>query len=589
MKNRNRYICAALLFILLAAVIYGILLYRLPKQVFWVSDGGNKNIVMHNILKYGSEALRYPASDIDPEKQFFPDSYYHFNKCGNRIYSIFPAFFPATAAYFYKVFGTVGPFLISLVSTLLVLFLCALLIRKMQLPVMFLYSLPLLAFATPFFFYSLTFWEMTLSTLFSTAAMLLFVYGKEHGRLSLSWQQFWAGLLLGAGLVYREEMYFLAASAVLAMLVQRKKIINTIEFSVSFAALVMPLWIFQYWRYGHVLGLHGSTYHSHNVGVEATFFQWLIQKFNGYFIYLFKFNAAGFETDWYYLFLLLPFFAAVIVGLIYRDFRRGIRLKIALMLCAAISSLIFTLMLWQNKQPVLNTIFTIGFVTASPLLLPFWLNLRPLLKSSNRTIAFLSMLSLIYCIILCPILTQSDMGIIWGPRHFLLLYPWLVPISLYAVRMMFHRQHFERNRLVAVNYALLIILALAIQLKGVANLFLMKRNAAELDRQVAAASGKLIVSDIFWLVPEIPSLYFDRKFMQFKSGAELSALLDLLKEKNIRQFTLIVSKSANYRKLNNNELTKFLQRVRVSERPVEVDLPGTEFLSVIILHCFLHD
>ncbi|MBN2641333.1 MAG: hypothetical protein JXR78_06760, partial [Victivallales bacterium] len=43
----------------------------LPSGAFWITDGGNKFILIQNMERFGSINIDYPARDIDPEKRFF--------------------------------------------------------------------------------------------------------------------------------------------------------------------------------------------------------------------------------------------------------------------------------------------------------------------------------------------------------------------------------------------------------------------------------------------------------------------------------------------------------------------------------------
>jgi hypothetical protein len=575
----GKYYSIALLMTAFAAVVCVALLSNLPGDTFWITDGGNKFIVMENIIRNGTDSLQYPAVDIDPEKSFFPDSFFHFNKRGEHVYSIFPSYFPWVSSWLFKAFGFPGLYILPLSSMLAVMMLCAVIIRQLKLPPLFLAALPMLAFATPFFFYSLTFWEMTPAVLCSTAAVAVLL-SRPKGKFLLS------GFLLGFGLFMREEMYFILVAILFALLLRRQNFKSSARkcgsIVVGFVLIMIPIWIFQYIQHGHVLGLHGSTYHSHNtMEISFNLFDFIVSKLNGYFIYLLKFNSGDFETRWYYYVLLLPLMLAVVAGIYFRRFDSGSLLKRIIFICSAVSFSILTVMLWKNPQPVLNTIFTVGLITSSPLLLPMFINLRALLRSKRKAIGFLTLISVLYILMLCPILTQTDMGVIWGPRHFMFIFPWLVPLSIYSVLKM------EQGRFFRIMFIVLVVLSLAIQIKGVNNLFLMKSNVKTMNQKIDSLSDDIIISDVFWLVPENPTLYFKHKFMQFKNAGELSSLLEALRSRKISKFTLIIARTGAYRSLKEQELKAILAKLKILRRPELIRLRGSEFLDIIVLNCML--
>jgi hypothetical protein len=182
---------------------------------------------------------------------------------------------------------------------------------------------------------------------------------------------------------------------------------------------------------------------------------------------------------------------------------------------------------------------------------------------------------------LCPILTQTDMGVIWGPRHFMFIFPWLVPLSIYSVLKM------EKGRFFRIMFIVLAFLSLAIQIKGVDNLFLMKNNVKTMNQKIASLSDEVIISDVFWLVPENPTLYFKHKFMQFKNAGELSSLLDVLRTKKVSKFTMIIARTGAYRSLKEQELKAILAKLKILRRPELIRLSGSDFLDIIVINCML--
>jgi hypothetical protein len=74
--------------------------------------------------------------------------------------------------------------------------------------------------------------------------------------------------------------------------------------------------------------------------------------------------------------------------------------------------------------------------------------------------------------------------------------------------------------------------------------------------------------------------------MQVNSGRDLEKFVDLMRQNNVRTFTLVLAKELRYIKLTNEDLKLLLSKVYI-DKPLLLDLPGTDFLSVKIVNCRL--
>lgn len=248
-KSRAAVPAVAGLLLLLQAAL-------LPAGAVWVTDNGNKFIILENLLRNGSAAIAYPAAEIDPGRRFFPDGNFHFQRHCGRIVSIYPEFFSALALPGYRLFGAVGLWLLPVGGTLGGP--CAVSRAAAEIWA----GLEtrggtgrLLLCGSPLLFYSGTFWEMTAATAFPLAALL----AARRRRLLA------AGLLLGLGLWLREEFYLIAlAAGIAALFFYPKEWRRCVPFGAGFLLAAIPLWIYNLVNYGHILGLHGALYYTHN-------------------------------------------------------------------------------------------------------------------------------------------------------------------------------------------------------------------------------------------------------------------------------------------------------------------------------------
>jgi hypothetical protein len=534
-------------------------------DAFWITDGGNKYMVLENFLRTGSTAMASPAAGLDPENRFFPTAEFHFQRHRGEIRSIFPEYFPVAVAPLFKAFGYYGLYLPSLAGTLLVLLLAVRLGRRVRLPEPVIrIGLAALAFATPFAFYSWTFWEMTLGAVPVLAAPALLLARRRPEAAAVA-----AGAVLGLGLPLRAECYFAAAALGAALLLARD-FRRLVRFAAGFAAAGAPVWIYQFVAFGHVLGLHGSKYHRHNaepLSIAAA----VGEKLWNYSFYLAEFRPGGPAWRPEYAVFALLLVAAAAVGLRSRRFADCGRIKTAILALSLPVSLYFAAVFWRNPEPVIGSIYTVGLFASQPFLIPVLLHLRPLWQVRSGPLRLLARFALIYIVLVPPLLTSRDLGIIWGPRHFLAVLPVLLLLAYRAAR---------RTRRVGYLAALLAI-SLLIQAGGWRALAIMKRNSAELT-QALERLPETIISDVYFLPMQTPRVFFSRHWLYVTTESQLSELLATLRAGGVRRFALAVSRHDAYRRLPNAALRQLLTQVRPASPPVVVALPGTSFLDVAL-------
>jgi len=541
----------------------------LPPGAVWITDNGNKQMVLENLIRHGTPAMVNPAAELDPENRFFPDGNFHFRIGEGKIRSIYPEFFSALALPGYRLFGEAGLWILPVGGTLAVLALFLALIARLGLPPRFEALLAgLLLCGSPLLFYSGTFWEMTAATAFPLAALLA----------ARKRQLFLAGLLLGAGLWLREEFYLVAlASGIAALVFYPKAWKRCIPFGAGFLALALPLWLYNFTVYGHILGLHGALYYTHNVEGAPTPAERISGVFEGFYLYLWKFNSGNPETVWYYRVALLPMFLLPVAG-----FLRGAERFKAAVAWAAVAAWAFLLWLyWTNPAPLFAAGLTVGFVTSSPLLAGLFLDWRNLLCRGPRPRRMVTLAALFYCLALPLVLTRSDIGIIWGARHYLLIVPVLFALSFVG----FVHLGWRRRR-PALTGAI-VVAALVLQAMGIRLLFTVAEDAARVQATVAALEPRAVVSDVFFLPEMTPRLFFDKQWLYLKRDDRVDKLLAALRRGGVTRFTLVLSASPQFRQLGDAGLARLLKAAPPVGEPFRLRTSGKGFLDLMIAECRL--
>ncbi len=569
-------------FVLIAYVCF---LWLMPEDCFWITDGGNKFIQLKSFSESGSIAVVYPAEDIDPQRRFFPRGGHHFKSINGKMYSFYPPYFSLISAPLYNLFGWNGIFIIPLFSTIACLFFVSKMARFLRLPKERI-LLILSAFATPLFFYSLTFWEHTLAVLLSTASVYLALLALSGTRPGLFLSL--AGGLIGAAAAFREESYVLLAAMAGALMVcsNHKRSSSLFALALGFLSAALPLWIFNYLTYGHILGLHPVIYSELPGGPPLLSLQAVIMKISNFFVYLFRFHAAGADEKFLTTLLVIPFILATAAGVFTKkDDRYIFNVKVLILAICSFSSLALTTLLIKNPKPIINTLWTQSLVTSIPFIIIFFINIGNLMTNPSSGIKFLTATSLFYIVATCLCLNQRDMGVIWSARHYLSIIPVLTVISWFSFLNMLNFAKSKKVRIAFLSFmGLLAFSSIIIQGHGVKTLSLKKHASEKLIQAASHVTTDIIVTDIFWLPAELASLYYSKKILQIGSDSNIPALLELYSKNNIQEYTFALSANPHYRRISNNALRRMLEPVSITPTS-NVSVSGAEFMMVQFFQC----
>ncbi len=565
-----------LVLMLLIAGAYSSALFFLPKDVFCATDCGNKFIQVQHIDRYGSMDIHYPAKKLDPEFKYFPYCAHHFKKLGNKIYSFYPFYFPVISAPFYKLFGAAGLYILPLAASLLCFVVMFFMMKKLGMEKAFPNAALIMAVCSPMFYYSLVFWE-------ETPAVFLFALGtffaikalkhKKHGALFL----FVGGSFLGLSTVLREEGYALMIASFFAFaLCSRNNRKRAWLIPIGWLVAMVPLWIFQYSVYGNFMGIHASGYNAlqDSGGIISAIWE----KLGNFYFYIFMSWPFIYGT---FAALSLILTIAVFSATFIKPARRWIVLPGLFIF--SIGSAIFAYLIIASAQPVFNLLFTQALLPQTPFLFPVFLAIRPLMKTRNRGAKFMLILSLAYIFCACLALNRRDIGLIWGPRHFLFLFPLLVPLALYSCRLLLkeEKSKWGKKSLIFL-FGLLIAISASIQTWGIQLLSIEKNSAREMLSAFKATKENVIITDIYWLPEQVAAVYFDKKFLMVDKKNTLSGAIELLRKNKVNNFALALSKS--YRAISNEDMANAMKSVRITSSKT-VSPPKMEFMKFHILSC----
>lgn len=549
----------------------------LPPQVFWITDGGNRYIQVQSFARQGPPEIVYPARPLDPELRFFPWSGHHFQAVGGRVVSYYLPWFALSSLPGYRLAGAAGLDVLPLAAAIATLLLFPLLLEEAGLAAAARAPATLvLGLGTPLLFYGMTFWEHSPAILPALAAVVLLL---RAGRLGRTREALGAGLLLALSTVLREEGYVLTLALLAAFLWAYRAPRLGAALAGAWLAVMAPVWWLQHRWFGAALGIHAAAYgalaapaRGGGAGGLDELGRQLGVKLGDYAFFLLRFHPDPRVSGW----LAVPFALVCVAGL--RRRRTG-ALDLCVLGLATAAAAVLVVLLAGDPRGVFDTLFTQGLLPHTPLLLFALLGLRAQLASPERPGRFLAAACTLFALLVVLPLNRADVGILWGPRHFLALYPLLVTLSLLALRDL--RRGAERaadRRMLVLFAATLALLGVAVEGQGLRLLALKKAGSERMLEAVRAAPGHAVVTDAYWLTEELGALYFERDFLEVGSDAAYRDALDLLARGGQTEATVVLSR--RYGRLSPAALADVRARA-VSGRLVRT--PGLEFLEIAVV------
>ncbi|UDQ96485.1 hypothetical protein AAEX28_05330 [Lentisphaerota bacterium WC36G] len=537
-------------------VVYLTIIFQMPANGYWVTDSGNKAISAQSMAKFGTISINYPAAGIDKNGDFFPYSYFHFTKLADgKIYSFYPFYYSAVNAFSYDfIAGSLYIFIINSALFFSLTFAILVLMQKnlhLRFPPWALIITT--ALITPCFFYSLVVWEYGLATLLTSLSLLYILkyYTSQH-----NFNLFLAGIVLGLGCYIREECFFIGIAIGLVFLYQKISIKRIFSYSIGAIIATVPFFIINKIVYGSILGIHAVGYSKLNEFADngAQPANIIFEKLLNFYIYLLSIEPNSPqkyspEVLNKIIIISLPVVALFLVGFINKNSKAIKNIKISALCLAAISSLYISTSYLNSNEPILNTLFSKGLFGMVPILIIALIGSNYIFqKKCSKRIQFLYLICIVYTIILCLTLNQGVPGIIFGPRHFLILIPSMMLLTIYTGGKFISTLNQNQKGLTLLSVAILGFSSLLIEFAAVSTLYQKKIYisdiATKLQRNQQQFNNQYVVSDVFWLAQEFGSVFYDKniKFLAANKSSDLPRIITLMKKNNVRNFTLIVNK-----------------------------------------------
>ncbi|MBQ9786583.1 MAG: hypothetical protein IJW33_00240 [Lentisphaeria bacterium] len=520
----------------------------LPENPVWITDNGNKEMIARNFLEHGTIFFSHEL----PEN--FPRGGFHFLTLPDgKISSFHSPYLPVLTAYLYPVAGDFCWNLLPLLA------LAALAAVMMKFPGKKRYLLAA-ALGTPLLFYGLQFWEMVPAAFMVTLSAWLFCRKKVEA----------SGLVFGLGVWMREELYLLGAGVLIALIIERKWR-EIWRFGLGAALPVLALWVTNYLLFGNIAGMHGAEYFVNNRESGTPVFSLKETVFN-FYQHIIRFETAGRWSMALAIAALIPSFAAGMMP----EYRSKKNFKTAAGVIFALISALLAVMLWQKKEYLLVSAGTFGLFLSIPILGLFLLNLRPLLTDKRQLVRLGTGVVIFYILTIPFLLNPHDIGLTWGARHFIMVIPVMMVLTVYA----FHRQGgFSDNR--KWLFRVLCAVGVFMQIYALTALVKVTESTSIFQEEILAQKAPVVISDLFFIPEMIPQTASAKLHLEVTGQKQLDSVLAYLEEKKIREAVLILS--PDYRQISNETLRRLLRHYPPAMKPVEHKLGNSIRVMYTIL------
>ena len=550
-------------FLLTAVVLLGILsvyllgAHRLAStRSVWSPDSGARLIQVQSVADHWSEwSIPYPAEALDPAHENSPLVFYEYRHEG-RSYIVYSFLFALISAVFLDAFGFLGlaltPILGGLGTSLAVFGLSRQLRFRFPLAPMV-----LVALATPVGLYSLVFWEHSLTTGLAAVALYFAVRAVSVGR-SAYW--FAAGVTAGCSIWLHEVLIpYPFALAIGAIWVHRRKAARPLVALLGgVALLVLPLAFLNDAIYGTPLGPHLVNV---RLGSTTAALGYLLKPWEmtlGAFFTLFGWGdshalAAGGlarmladpsqSTRWdlgVSLLMALP--VLIWFGLAASTaWHRGWRRRLSILMFVGMLGSSAWVLLHPNQAP--HSLFLV-----SPFLaLAFAAPLRRTSDERDTSRLARQLLAVVMAAYTLAVLFSPTLGgTEWGSRYLLATVPALVVLAWSAVERFLPEQGARATgswepgaKPLLIGMALLVIAAVALQLRGYRVIHNMHRQNRELADAVVQTQDPVIVTGVWWIATAAAPVYPERQFLYADPSRTPTPLLERMRVDGVERFTWI--------------------------------------------------
>ena len=552
--------------LLAVSACYGAALCVLEKRGFWITDNANKFLQVQALAnsRYTDFSIPWPGQVVDPAFAYNPLPYYFTRVESGTLYSVFSPVFALISALSFVHLGHWGLYLLPVLSALVMLAGLAQLARLVAPRIAVAHVAVLTAgLCTPVFFYSLALWEHTPAIclgIWSVRYLLQFLADSAPKHLCLGM------VAAGLSVYFRDEFYLLCLVLALATAFYARA--SSLKILGSSALLLfvslLPLWGFQWLTIGHPLGYHLSTHLStaadwgHHLAARPRVFYNLF--------------AASNPIPALSLVLALPFILAFVLSPRFAApaLQKAVPAYSAVALLSASLSLggyFFSASPIDYMLKSSNALFAAAPFVALAFLRSADSDFHPF----RRWIWLVALSFAALYALAAP--KVGSMGIHWGNRYFLLLYPLFAVLAAGNLVDWFTTRHqppafpgsrascprrgrdaldLGRKARVACLFDWLkgrrpgvlavgavLALSLAAQGYGISLLAQKKAFSHRLNRELHQRSEEVVITNLRWVPHALCSEFYQRPFFYVATPRHYESLLQRLSEQGYKSYLFL--------------------------------------------------
>ena len=517
-------------------IIYITTLFINNPQGFWIADDSIKFLQVKSFLdkNYTDFSLSWPGTTVDPNYEYNPIPVPFSKVTNHKLYPIFPPIFAIISTIPFKYLGYPGLYILPFLASLLMLIGAAKIARTITTDIYISHCSILLAgLCTPIWFYSVVFWEHTISIALCVWAVYFYL---RYIKNQLTRDLILGSLLAVFSIYFRDDMYVFCAVLVFSTLFFIR--VNRLKFLlISLGTLgcgILPLWTFQWVTISTPFGFHLTTHLFASTGIGAYF----LTRFS----VLYNMVIASNPNRGLSFLLTIPILAAFVLfpRVSLKIFKYAVPVYgIIGFACGSV----YLAGLLQAISPIAYLLQSSNsFLIAAPFLI------LAFLRHSNYTkirvdpisIRWIWTMTLAYVCLYCLVAPQlGSNGIHWGNRFLLLAYPLLTILAAINIVQWIRltpRSHILGGLLVVF----IVLVSFGAQIKSIDLLHKKKDFSYRLNQMASKRIPQVpIITYLPWVPSDLVEIFDRRMIFLPKSQQQMYDLLAKLTENNYSQFIFI--------------------------------------------------
>lgn len=578
LRRQSRPLSSLVLPAAVVLILYAATFLLLPSAGLWINDNGCRFIQMLSLAQsgYTTHDLPWPGAGIDPTFTHnpLPDPFGHV--IDGKLYAQYSPLFALISAFFYRLLGDDGIYLLPLAGGALTLpAVWCLVGRLTDSPLARAMAVLLLGLATPMWFYTMTFWELTPAVCLTTWSLVFLLSALGSGRAARLCP---AAILCALAIAFRDVLYLLAGVMALAVFLNsRLRWRGTLVFTSALVVTLVPLWWFQWRALGHPLGLHFSVHSPLEFGLG----DYLSQRWTA-FHRLFVDSHQSLAGS---LFLSAP---AVLLMFWCPRLSRGTlsRLVPALAAIAGLAGAIILVGHVTAERPIWWLRESNSLFAASPVLILAFVRLKQTrvkidqdaVNQRRQTAGKILRLTFLSYVLLYALAAPAfaTTGIHWGCRFLMPAYPMLAALAAVTLAQWWDRRP-GQWRLATAPIVIAVAMSVAMQVYSLSLLQRRKAFSETLNQIVADHEEDVIIARGWFMPQQLFRSFYDKPIFLLSERQPIQPLMSTLAGAGYRRALYVGNRPCQAGTLRNRKiLSDNLGFLTIELRPLTLSPTPTQ-------------